>query len=225
MSLYLSIHTRLDSDIRIAYLAQLQVAGLRKKERATINLLFPYAGSWWNMNNPLQTKTIDITDAPELIDLEKPEQGLEMHIGSNIFRNTNGVLKLQGKEQLVLETQLDPLMLLLTMDLYDEQGARVGHIRRNALSAHSKGRFTINVTTSDETATGTPPSVTVAERTGHTVFEACLIQRRKIRITVGHFHTHKGDLVAVSPHYCRIGTGLTLFGHVAESRGSAVIIG
>lgn len=192
----------------------------------TINLLFPSAGSWWNMNNPPQIKTIDITDAPELIDIEKPEQGLEMHIGSNIFRNTNGVLKLQGKEQLVLETQLDPLMLLLTMDLYDERGSRIGHIRRNAPSAHSKSGFTVNVTTSDETATGTPPSVTVAERaTGHTVFEACLIQRRKIRITVGHFHTHKGDLVAVSPHYCRIGTGLTLFGHVAESRGSAVIIG
>jgi len=178
------------------------------------------------MNNPLQIKTIDITDAPELIDLEKPEQGLEMHIGSNVFRNTNGVLKLQGKEQLVLETQLDPLMLLLTMDLYDERGSRIGHIRRNTLSAHSTDRFTINVKTSSEPVPDNPPSVTVAERTtGHTVFEACLIQRRKIRITVGHFHTHKGDLVAVSPHYCRIGTGLTLFGHVAERRGSAAAIG
>jgi hypothetical protein len=57
------------------------------------------------------------------------------------------------------------------------------------------------------------------------VFEACFIQRRKIRITVGHFYTHKGELVTVSPHYCRIGTGLTLFGDVAESRGSAAAIG
>jgi hypothetical protein len=178
------------------------------------------------MNNPLQIKALGITDSPELIDIEKPEQGLELHLGSNVFRNTNGVIKLQGKEQLVLEIRPLPLALLLTMDLYDEQGARVGHIRRNALSAHSKGRFTINVTTSDETATGTPPSVTVAERiTGHTVFEACLVQGRKIRITVGHFHTHKGDLVTVSPHYCRIGTSLTLFGDVAESRGGAATIG
>lgn len=192
---------------------------------STVSLLFPYAGSWWNMNNPLQIKALGITDSPELIDIEKPEQGLELHLGSNVFRNTNGVIKLQGKEQLVLEIRPLPLALLLTMDLYDEQGARVGHIRRNALSAHSKGRFTINVTTSDETATGTPPSVTVAERTGHTVFEACLVQGRKIRITAGDFHTHKGDLVTVSPHYCRIGTSLTLFGDVGESRGGAVIIG
>ena len=74
------------------------------------------------MNNPLQIKTIGTTDSPELIDIEKPEQGLELHVGSNVFRNTNGVVKLQGKEQLVLETQPDPLVLLLTMDLYDDQG-------------------------------------------------------------------------------------------------------
>jgi len=178
------------------------------------------------MNNPLQIKTIGITDSPELIDIEKPEQGLELHVGSNVFRNTNGVVKLQGKEQLVLETQPEPLALLLTMDLYDEQGTRVGHIRRNALSAHSVGRFTIHVKVSGEATPDDPPSVTVADRiTGNTVFEACLMQRRKIRITVGHLYTHKGELVTVSPHYCRIGTGLTLFGDVAESRGSAATIG
>ena len=178
------------------------------------------------MYNSIQIKPVANADAPELIDLEKPEQGLEMHIGSNVFRNTNGVLKLQGKEQLVLETQLDPLMLLLTMDLYDDQGTRIGHIRRNALSAHSAGRYIINVRTSSEANPDDPPSVTVADRTsGRTVFEACLMQRRKIRITVGHFYTHKGELVTVSPHYCRIGTGVTLFGDVAESRGSAAAIG
>lgn len=178
------------------------------------------------MNNSLQIKTIGITDSPELIDIEMPEQGLELYVGSNVFRNTNGVVKLQGKEQMVLETQSQPLALLLTMDLYDEQGTRVGHIRRNALSAHSTGRFTINVKTSGEATPGDPPSVTVADRaTGHTVLEACLMQKRKIRITGGRFCTHKGDVVTVSPHYCRIGTGLTLFGDVAESRGNAAVIG
>ena len=178
------------------------------------------------MNNPLQIKTIGTTDSPELIDIEKPEQGLELHVGSNVFRNTNGVVKFQGKEQLVLETQPDPLVLILTMDLYDEQGTRVGHIRRNALSAHSASRFTINVKAGDEATEDDPPAVTVSDRiTGNTVFEACLLQRRKIRITAGNFYTHKGELVTVSPHYCRIGTALTLFGNVAESRGNAGVIG
>ena len=57
------------------------------------------------------------------------------------------------------------------------------------------------------------------------MFEPCLIQKSNIRITVGHFNAHTGELVTVSPHYCRIGTGLTLFGNVAESRGGAATIG
>jgi hypothetical protein len=178
------------------------------------------------MNNPLQSKPIGITDSPELIDIEKPEQGLELHVGSNVFRNTNGVVKLQGKEQLVIETQPHPQALLLTMDLYDEQGSRVGHIRRNALSAHSAGRFTIYVSANSDSTPDDPSSVTVADRTtGNTVLEACLVQGRKVRMAMGHFYTHKGELVTISPHYCRIGTGLTLFGDVAESRGGAAAIG
>jgi hypothetical protein len=51
------------------------------------------------------------------------------------------------------------------------------------------------------------------------------MQKRKIRITSGRFCTHKGEVVTVSPHYCRIGTGLTMFGDVAESRGNAAVIG
>ena len=169
---------------------------------------------------------IGTQDPLELIDIEKPEQGLEIHVGSNVFRNTNGVVKLQGKEQLVLETQPHPLALLLTMDLYNDQGTRVGHIRRNALSAHSVTRFTVKVRFSGEATQDDAPSVTVADRiTGHTVFEACFMQKRKFRITAGHFYTHKGQLVTVTPHYCRIGTDLTLFGNVAESRGSAAAIG
>jgi hypothetical protein len=178
------------------------------------------------VNNQLQFKTIGTPDSPELIDIEKPEQGLELHVGSNVFRNTNGVVKLQGKEQLVLETQPQPLALLLTMDLYDEKGTRIGHIRRNALSAQSASRFTIRVKLSDEATPDDHPSVTVEDRiTGCTVFEACFMQRRKFRITEGNFYTHKGDLVTVSPHYCRIGPGFTLFGAVAESRGSVAAIG
>ncbi len=178
------------------------------------------------MNNPLRTKATGITDSPELIDLEKPEQGLELQVGSNVFRNTNGVLTLQNKEQVVLEMQSAPLALLLTMDFYDDQGTRIRHIRRNTLSVHSAGRFALQSKTGDEATQDGSPSVTVADRaSGHTVFEACLFQRRKVRITVGHFYTHQGELVTISPHYCRIGTGLTLFGDVTESRGDAASIG
>jgi hypothetical protein len=66
----------------------------------------------------------------------------------------------------------------------------------------------------------------VSERaTGGTIIEVYLFQRRKIRVTTAHFHTHKGELVSISPHYCRLGTGLTIFGDVVEGRGGTAAIG
>jgi hypothetical protein len=170
---------------------------------------------------------LDLDEATELtVEEEKPEQGLELHIGSNVFRTTNGVLKLQGKEQIVLEVQPDPPALFVTMDFYDEQGQRIGHLRRNQLSAAGASRFAVCVTTAQDATIDDPLTVTVSCRTtGNTVIEVYVFQRRKIRFTSAQFHTHKGDLVSISPHYCRIGTGLTMFGDVIEGRGGAALLG
>jgi hypothetical protein len=181
------------------------------------------------MHNPFQTDAdmMDIDDAAEtIVEEEKPETGLELHVGSNIFRTTNGVIKFQGKEQIVLEVQADPPALLLTMDFYDEQGQRIGHLRRNQLSATGSNHFAVGVTAPSDPTLDDPLTVTVSERTtGSRVIEVYLFQRRKIRFTTAHFHTHKGEVVSISPHYCRIGTSLTLFGDVIEGRGGTATIG
>ena len=181
------------------------------------------------MHNPCQTDAdmMDFDEAGQtIVEEEKPEVGLELHVGSNIFRTTNGVMKFQGKEQIVLEVQSDPPALLLTMDFYDEQGQRIGHLRRNQLSAVGSSRFAVGVTAPSDATLDDPLTVTVSERaTGNTVIEVYLFQRRKIRFTTAHFHTHKGDVVSISPHYCRLGTGLTMFGDVVEGRGGTAAIG
>lgn len=181
------------------------------------------------MNNYFEADAnmMDLDDSTGLIvEEEKPEQGLELHIGSNVFRTTNGVIKLQGKEQIVLEVQPDPPMLFLTMDFYDEQAQRIGHLRRNVLSAAGAGRFAVSVMTVPDATIDDPLTVTVSDRiTGETIVEVYLFQRRKIRVTNAQFHTHKGEQVSISPHYCRIGTGLTMFGDVAECRGGMAILG
>lgn len=180
------------------------------------------------MNNPFQidARTMDLDGTDVTVEDARPEQGLELHVGSNVFRSTNGVIKLQGKEQIVLEVQPQPPALLLTMDFYDEQGQRIGHLRRNQLSAAGSSRFAVSITTAPDATIDDPLTVTVSDRaTGNTTIEVYLFQRRKIRLTSGNFCTHKGELVSISPHYCRIGTGLTRFGDVVESRGGIAVIG
>lgn len=178
------------------------------------------------MDNFLDTDGMGLDVPAELVEEERPEQGLELHVGSNVFRTTNGVVKLQGKEQLVLEVRPDPPALLLTMDIYDEQGRRIGHLRRNAISPAAATRFSLSTTAAPDATLDDTVTVMVFDHfMGNTVIEAYLSQRRKIRITAGQFHTHKGELVSISPHYCRIGTGLTRFGDVIESRGGTAVIG
>lgn len=177
------------------------------------------------MNEQLQTNKIENGDSAELNDEAKPETGLELHMGSNVFRNINGVVKLQGKEQMFWEVVPDLETLLLTMDLYDDKGVRVGHIRRNVIKSGEIGRFTVTANLHANARPDSAPSVTVSDRSnGQTVVEAFLVQGRKIRIAAGSFYTHKGELVQISPHYCRIGTGRTLFGDVVESRGGNALI-
>ena len=57
---------------------------------------------------------------PDPIDTESSRLGLELLIGSNKFRNTNGVVRIQGKEQLFLESKPEQGLLLVTIDLYGE---------------------------------------------------------------------------------------------------------
>ena len=181
------------------------------------------------MSRPFQTDAdmMDFDEAAEtIVEEQKPEVGLELHVGSNIFRTTNGIIKLQGKEQIVLEVQSDPPALLLTMDFYDAEGQRIGHLRRNQLSAAGAHRFAVCATTPADPTLDDPLTVTVSDRSsGATVIEVYLFQRRKIRFTSAHFHTHRGEPVSISPHYCRIGTGLTMFGNVVEGRGGTAVIG
>lgn len=177
------------------------------------------------MNDQLQMNQIENADSSDLIEEAKPETGLELHMGSNVFRNINGVVKLQGKEQMFWEVVPDLQTLLLTMDLYDDKGVRVGHIRRNVVKSGGARRFTVTVNSHPSTRPQNVPSVTVVDRSnGQMVIEAFLIQGRKIRIAAGSFFSHKGELVEISPHYCRIGIGRTLFGDVVEGRGGNALI-
>jgi len=177
------------------------------------------------LNDQLQMNQIENVDSCDLIQEAKPETGLELHMGSNVFRSINGVVKLQGKEQMFWEVAPDLQTLLLTMDLYDDKGVRVGHIRRNVVKSGVAGRFTITVNSHASTRPENLPSVTVSDRSnGQIVIEAFLVQGRKIRIATGSFFSHKGELVEISPHYCRIGIGRTLFGDVVEGRGGNALI-
>ncbi|MBS0164947.1 hypothetical protein ACYX34_08655 [Nitrospira sp. CMX1] len=150
-----------------------------------------------------------------------PKPRLELRIGSNIFRNTNGVVTIHGKEQLVVELKPELGQLLITLDLYNEQGIRIGHLRRNGLTFNEHGRFAV------ETSHGqTLPAVQLSDlQSGHPVLEAHMVSVYRVDLVSGKLFSHKGIPVEITPHYCRIGAHTTLFGEVLEMRGGPAILG
>ncbi len=149
---------------------------------------------------------------------------MEINFGSNHLRNTNGVIKLQGKPQLVVE--LSATQIVLTMDFYDSGGAHIAHLRRNAWGFNRREHFVLQTSSPTLAAFTEGAWLKVFERqTGTVVLEMTAQPDGRVQMLSGHFHTHTGALVELTPHICRIGTSLAWFGDIRECRGGSVIVG
>lgn len=154
-----------------------------------------------------------------------PKPGLELRIGSNIFRSTNGVVRIHGKEQLVIEVKPEHGLLLVTLDLYDEGSVRIAHLRRNVFTLNDSGRFTVDIPIGQRPSPVNASSVLVTDlQSSHVVLEARMASEYRVDIFCGRLYSHKGMLVEITPHYCRIGSGMTLFGNIVEARGGPAIL-
>ena len=140
---------------------------------------------------------------------------MELNIGSNLIRNTSGVLNVAGREQIVLEIG-DDGQLLLTMDLYDAGGKHIAKLRRNAWAFHEGDQF--QVTTS-------PGNLTLTDSSNGVVLRARVLSPHNIEITEGKFFTHNGHLLEITPDYFRIAGKVEMSGNVLDGNARAFRIG
>ena len=151
---------------------------------------------------------------------------MDLTIGSNSFRNTNGVLAIHGKEQIVLEIVSENDQLILTMDLYNASGHQVAHLRRNEWKFNMDDRFAFSAAAAAPSLYGSAPWLKLDDKeTGDTVLEASVTDRDKAQILQGKFYTHKGQLLEITSHLCRIAGVVTMFGDTRDARGGAIVIG
>ena len=141
---------------------------------------------------------------------------MELKIGSNIIRNSTGVLNVQGKEQISIGFGRESTQLLLTMDIYDSGGKHIAKLNRNAWVFNEKERYEI---------TTHPQSLKLIDtKSGDTVVQASILAPGKIEVSQGTFYTHKGHLLEITPEYWKIG-GLKMSGNVIDGAGTALRIG
>ncbi len=140
---------------------------------------------------------------------------MEFNMGSNTIRNTNGVIKAEGKDQILLE--LGPNSeLLLTMDIYDTNGVHVAKVIRNVFAFDYKDRYRI---------TAKPTSLVLIEKEHKTVvLEATVTDRDKIQVIQGAFYSSKGHLIEINRRCWKV-MGSTISGMVFDSHGGAITLG
>ena len=178
------------------------------------------------MDETVESRRAGSSPRSELEGAETRKLGLELLIGSNLFRNTNGVIKVHGKEQVVLESKPEQGLLLVTMDLYSESGTHVAHVRRNVLALNQAGQFATEVHHSRSDVPADSPWVRLLDhRSGSIVLEARAVSETRVQIASGKFYSHRGTLVEITPNFCRIGSSTTLFGDIVETRGGMVVLG
>jgi hypothetical protein len=142
---------------------------------------------------------------------------MELNIGSNIIRNTSGVLRVENREQITLEIGERDHQLLLTMDIYDASGTHIARLRRNAWVFNRKNRYAIT----------TPPAslrVVDTHQGGALVVEANVVGKDRIEVLHGRFFTHLGDLLEITPAFWSIDE-LVMSGNHFDGGGGAVAIG
>lgn len=142
---------------------------------------------------------------------------MEVSMGSNIIRNTNGILKIEGKDQILLEIDRNS-HILLTMDVYDAREIHVAKVIRNRFAFDYKDRYRMIV----------KPSSLMLVNIEHNIvlIEASVIDvmNKKIEVTRGTFYSWKAHLIEINPRCWRV-MGTTIGGTVFDSHGGAIIIG
>ena len=141
---------------------------------------------------------------------------MELIIRSSIIRNTNGVIVVEGKQQLSLEWGQARGKLLLTMNLYNRDGKHVARLRRNDWTFNDHEQFVL---------TTKPKALKLVDtRTGRIALEARIVGEDKVEIRDGAFFSQNGHQVEITAAYCRIEGSLS-GGEPVEVAGGAVQIG
>ena len=115
---------------------------------------------------------------------------MQLTIGSNRLRNTDGVINVRGDEQIALEWGQFDSELLLTMDLYDISGYHIARLRRNHWTFNDRDRFVFTA--------GAGGVSLVDTKSSQLVIEARVVGGDSVAVTQGVFNSSEGRQIEIT---------------------------
>lgn len=115
---------------------------------------------------------------------------MQLTIGSNHLRSTDGIISVRGKRQICLEWGQQNGDLLLTMDLYGAGGGHIARLRRNQWTFNDNNRFDFAGNTSGFDLLDT--------KSNHVVLGARVVGQDSVVITQGVFYSSAGHEIEIT---------------------------
>ena len=139
---------------------------------------------------------------------------MDINIGSNKLRNTNGIFTAHNQELIRVEVGETDGQLLLTMDMYMPTGSEVAKLERNTWVSNEGNRFEV---------TAEPHSVKVMDKTlKNVVIQLATEDNKRIAVPLAKFYTSKGMLSEVSGEWWRVGNKMELTGIDMDLEGGNI---
>ena len=109
---------------------------------------------------------------------------MQLTIGSNRMRNTDGFISVRGRRQISLEWGPLDSQLLLTMDLYGAGGRHIARLRRNSWTFNENDRFNFSANARGFNL--------IDSKSSQVVLEARVVGQDSVVITAGVFYSSGG---------------------------------
>jgi len=141
---------------------------------------------------------------------------MDVEVGSNLYRNTDGTIEVEGVPQIQVALKPATGALLVSFALFDAGGKVVAKLVDSTLMINEKRAYEVNKT---------PKSLRLTQSaTGTVILQMDVKTPDVVAFTKGEFHTIKGHVIHVSSVEWKIDK-LRVSGTTQDLKGGSVVIG
>jgi len=141
---------------------------------------------------------------------------MDLEIGSNLYRNTDGTVEIEGVPQMTVVLKKPEGPVLLNFVMFDEVGRVIAKIVDSTMAFNERRAHELEKT---QTCL-----VVKHSESGKVVFQAEVKQPGRVAISQGDFITIKGHRIEILPHEWRV-EKTKMSGGDADMNGGAVLLG
>ena len=141
---------------------------------------------------------------------------MDVEVGSNLYRNTDGMIEIEGVPQ--IEVSLNPTTgaLLVNFALFNVEGKVTAKLHDSTLMVNEQRAYNV---------TKTPKSLLLTHLASGTVILQMAVKAHDVvALTKGEFHTIKGHVIQISDTEWKIDK-LRASGTTQDLKGKSVTIG